>query len=257
MGKVAVVVLIDVAAHARLWGFWYFLACRLALSRTPGLVFWKVMGSGQNGGFQLKPSPSHQGLFCAFETDEDATAFLARSPVVGRYRAHAREFFSVKLRAFSSRGAWSGQSPLALEKNAVHPEGIIAALTRASIRPAVATRFWRRAPSTEASLRAAPGCLLAAGLGEAPLFRQATFSIWESAAAMDAYARTGAHAEAIRAAAQERYFSESLFVRFIPYDAEGAWQGCDASQIMTRPIATAQTKNTTKNTTENACRAAA
>jgi spheroidene monooxygenase len=40
---------------------------------------------------------------------------------------------------------------------------------------------------------------------------------------MDAYARGGAHLEAIKAAKLNNYFSESMFVRFVPYDAQGVW----------------------------------
>jgi spheroidene monooxygenase len=63
------------------------------------------------------------------------------------------------------------------------------------------------------------------GLGEAPLLRQATFSIWDDAASVDAYARGGAHGQAARAAYAEGYFSESMFVRFVPYGAQGRWKG--------------------------------
>jgi hypothetical protein len=42
---------------------------------------------------------------------------------------------------------------------------------------------------------------------------------------MDRYARSGAHLEAIRAAHQGQYFSESMFVRFVPYAPRGAWKG--------------------------------
>jgi spheroidene monooxygenase len=103
--------------------------------------------------------------------------------------------------------------------------GSIAGLTRASIRPQCAARFWRRAPPAERSLDAAPGCLLAIGLGEAPLLRQATFTVWESVAAMNAYARSGAHLEAIRASHDGGYFSESMFVRFVPEGLAGTWKG--------------------------------
>jgi spheroidene monooxygenase len=63
------------------------------------------------------------------------------------------------------------------------------------------------------------------GLGEAPLLRQATFSLWDSAQAMDAYARQGAHAAAIHGALREGWFSESMFVRFAPLSIEGRWHG--------------------------------
>jgi hypothetical protein len=69
------------------------------------------------------------------------------------------------------------------------------------------------------------GCLISAGVGEAPILRQATFTIWESQAAMDAYARSGAHLAAIKSAMQGQYFSESMFVRFQPFDATGTWKG--------------------------------
>jgi spheroidene monooxygenase len=59
------------------------------------------------------------------------------------------------------------------------------------------------------------------------LLRQATFSVWSSAAAMDAYARSGAHLAAIRAAYDGSYFSESMFVRFVPLEIHGRWKGQD------------------------------
>ena len=130
---------------------------------------------------------------------------------------------AVKLRAFSSRGSWDGA---AMTVTATPPAGgPVAALTRASIRPFHAWSFWRNAPPAELSLAGAQGCRLAAGLGEAPLLRQATFTIWDSIACMDAYARSGAHLAAIRAAHRGHYFSESMFVRFVPYAAEGEWKG--------------------------------
>jgi hypothetical protein len=74
-------------------------------------------------------------------------------------------------------------------------------------------------------LEAAEGCRLAVGLGEAPLLRQATFSIWDSVEAMNAYARQGAHQAAIEASMRGAYFSESMFVRFVPSQLQGRWMG--------------------------------
>ena len=220
--EVAVILLVDIAPGSRLWGWSRFVVARHALRRVPGLRFFKVLGSGHEGGFGLRPSGSRQGLFCLFETDAQADAFLS-SPLTAAYRQHAREFFSTKLRAFSSRGSWSG-TPLPVSVPA--PEtGPIATLTRASIRPRKARQFWSKAPPSERSLDQAAGCLLAAGVGEAPLLRQATFSVWDSIAAMDGYARSGAHLEAIRASRAGDYFTESMFVRFVPYAALGQWKG--------------------------------
>jgi len=42
---------------------------------------------------------------------------------------------------------------------------------------------------------------------------------------MNAYARSGAHLEAIQDAAQNDYFSESMFARFVPLQVQGQWHG--------------------------------
>jgi spheroidene monooxygenase len=220
--EVAVILLADIAAGSRLWGWSRFVVARFALQRVPGLRFFKVLGSGHEGGFGLRPSGSRQGLFCLFDGDAEADAFLA-SPMVAEYRQRGRECFSAKLRAFSSRGSWSGAT---LPVSVAAPEsGPIATLTRASIRARKVRQFWRKAPPSERSLDQAAGCLLAAGVGEAPVLRQATFSVWDSIAAMDGYARSGAHLEAIRASRAGDYFTESMFVRFVPYAAQGQWKG--------------------------------
>lgn len=183
----------------------------------------KTLGSGRGGGFGLLPSPSHQGLFCLFDDPASAADFLASSPLVARYREASHDCLRLTLRPASARGSWDG---LALAAGPSLPaDAPVAALTRAAIRPLAAPAFWRHAPAAQAGLTNAPGCELAIGLGEAPLLRQATFSLWRDAAAMDAYARTGAHQQAIHAAWQQHFFSESMFVRFAPLVIEGRWQG--------------------------------
>ena len=224
----AVVILVAVRQQSRVWGYSSFLLRRFALAKAPGMRFFKMLGSGYEGGFGLKPSASRQAMFCVFDSAAEADTFVASHRVVAAYRERAAEFFSVRLSVLSSRGSWSGRQPLAVGVGtAASPAvaGPVAALTRASIRPLAAVAFWRHAPAAERALGQAPGCLLAVGLGEAPWLRQATFSIWESAAAMDAYARRGAHGQAIQAAAGGRYFSESMFTRFTPSAAEGNWCG--------------------------------
>jgi hypothetical protein len=222
VGTVAVFLLADIAPRHRLWGYARFVIGRFVMRGVPGLVMSKVMGSGDGGGFGLKPSGSRQALFGLFTDEASADAFL-KSPKALAYQQRSQEFCSAKLRAYSCKGTWSGQS---IAITASMPEdGPIATLTRASIRPFSALRFWRMQPASEVSLNAASGCLLATGVGEAPFFRQATFSLWVNTAAMDAYARTGAHLAAIRAAHDGAFFSESMFARFVPCSLTGSWRG--------------------------------
>jgi len=221
-GKVAVILLADIESAYRFWGYARFVVQRFAMRHVPGLVFSKLMGSGHNGGFGLRPSSSRQALFCLFRDEVSADAFLI-SGTARFYASRSREFCTAKMRAYSCKGTWAGRS-IAVTVDA--PEsGPIATLTRASIRPLCAGRFWRMQPASELSLTQASGCLLATGVGEAPFLRQATFSVWSSVSAMDAYARSGAHLAAIRAAFDGAFFSESMFVRFVPSDLRGSWRG--------------------------------
>jgi spheroidene monooxygenase len=222
--EVAVFALFDVAPAARLWGWSRMAFGRAALMRARGVRFAKMLGAGADGGFSLaRPSASIQGAFCVLADDAAAAAFVADDGPLAPWRARSREWLSMRLRACSSRGSWSG---MRLSASVPLPAyGPVASLTRASIRPARAAAFWRMQPAAERALAQARGCRLSVGVGEAPVLRQATFTVWDDAAAMDAYARGGAHLEAIRAAAAGAFFSESMFVRFVPFDARGTWRG--------------------------------
>jgi hypothetical protein len=221
--EVVVLVLIDVRLDAIPWGWMRFVLGRLPLRHLPGLKFSRQLGSGFEGGFGLRPSFTRQGLFLVFENEALADDFMQASPVMAGYRRHARELCCLKLRAYSSRGSWGGTG-LAVAADAP-AAGPMAALTRGSIRPGLSLRFWRLSPPAQDALATAPGCRLAVGLGEAPLLRQATFSVWDSVQVMNDYARSGAHLEAIRSSQREGYFTESMFVRFVVQSISGQWNG--------------------------------
>lgn len=202
-----------------------------------GVRFARVLGSGQQGGFGLKPGLDHQGVFLMFDDVADALACVATSPLLAAYRERADECLVAVLQASSARGRWGGQAMRAIVPSP-GPDEPLMALTRASIKPTQTLRFWRHSPPSEAALAASPGCRLAAGLGEAPVLRQATLSLWDSTAAMNAYARKGAHQKAIEASYREGYFSEWMFVRFVPLLMQGRWQG--QTFELTRPEAAAR-----------------
>lgn len=230
VGQVGVLALVDFGEGSRWRGLRHLVFGRWALARWAGLRFGKVLGSGYEGGFGVKPSSSHQGLFCTFDDDAAADAFLESSKHIGLYRQHGASCITFKLRAYSIRGAWGGVLPLgqSVERPATGP---IASLTRGSIRPTRASRFFSFSPATEEAIMRHPDALLGIGLGEAPLFRQCTFSIWKSEAALMDYARGPAHQAATQAALAESHFSESLFSRLLAYDARGSWKGIEAGSL--------------------------
>jgi hypothetical protein len=242
LSGVVVVLLADFWRQHQAWGWLRLVAGATPYKDVPGLTSVKVMGSGHGGGFSLRPSASHQGLICTFSQLDLALQFLDSSAVQA-YRSRARECWSGVMSVQSARGQWDQQTWQASSAQALGaanessqavpaegltprpPVGPFAVLTRASIVPTKAMAFWRYAPAAQADLGQAPGCLLAMGLGEAPLVRQCTFSLWRDTAAMLQYAHHGAHQTAIAAAYKHQFFSESLFVRMQVLQMAGVWKG--------------------------------
>jgi hypothetical protein len=218
----AVLVLVQYRTNAMAWGLSRLVLGPWQLGAPAGLRFARILGSGREAGFGLAPSFERQGLLAFFDDLSSARGFLATSPAVKGRQARANDYLTALLTVSTCRGSWGGH---ALSPGLPIPaDQPVAALTRASIRPQHARTFWQHSPPSERSVGSAPGCRLAVGLGEAPLLRQATFSLWDSAADMSAFATHGAHRDAAQGAWQKNWFSEWMFVRFRPLAVEGRWR---------------------------------
>ena len=101
----------------------------------------------------------------------------------------------MRLRYAGGHGQWAGRDPFDGAAPAVPAPGErVAVLTRATIRPRRLVRFYRAVPAVDHALASADGCLRAVGIGEWPVARQATFSLWRDAAAIRDFAfRAGPH----------------------------------------------------------------
>lgn len=191
------------------------------MAKTPDIGFWKLCGSGTGEGFTPLPNTAVDARLATWPDHATARGRLADAPVYRRCRARSVECRTVFLTPTTSRGHWSGVAPFTVSAAASGP---LAALTRATIRPRVALRFWDRVPDISALIGSDPNVAIKIGIGEVPLLHQITFSIWPDAAAMSGFARTGPHAEAIRTVRAGNWFSEEL-ARFTVVSDSGTWNG--------------------------------
>lgn len=198
------------------------------LARTPGLRFVRLMGTGRGRTTSLSADLTRTAMFAVWHDADALERFLATSPIQSRWRA-ADEHYVARLRLIRGGGRWAGTEPLAampLVESA--PTSPVAVLTRADVHRRAWRPFVKAGRPVSEALGRADGVLAAVGIGEAPLGRQATFSLWRDAAALEAFAYGDpAHTDVIRRTRAEGWYGDELFARFAPTTVEGAWDGVD------------------------------
>jgi len=191
------------------------------LRRSPVVSFAKVLGTASDDFVPTAATPRRWAALTCWREAPD--------PRLTRWWAqHAEEAATLSLRPLHSTGSWDGHRPFDVH---LHPwDGPVLALTRSTVRPTKAVRFYRAVPAVAAELRAAGGCRVAFGIGEAPVLRQGTVSIWDSTAAMRTFAYAAPqHTRVVAATPTANWYAEELFARFALLDAQGTIDGASVT----------------------------
>ncbi len=180
------------------------------------------MGTGKNGSFDILPDFRQWSIMLFYNKSLfiDTSGKSIAKKLLGNFingwlkfsQAHIR---FIHLEPYAGHGSWDNQSFISQRKSSEEPVGRIAVLTRATIRLTRLIAFWKAVPSTSFQLDQHPGFVFSIGVGEIPLIKQATFSIWESEGDMKSYAyKMRAHQEVIKRTRDENWYAEEMFLRF-------------------------------------------
>ena len=200
---------------------------RLAPDGVPGLIWAQAAVTVPlAAGVLPPPRPTGVGLIAAWSGDEALDDFLERDPSARRLAGG----WHVRLQPLRASGSWTALPGLAEPEQPVDDDEPVAVVTLGRLRPRRAVAFLRTTAPAEREAVADPALVLSTALARPPQL-VATFSVWDTAAAMRSYAygsAVAAHVRAIRAHRARPFHHESVFARFRPYAARGAWRGTRA-----------------------------
>lgn len=215
--------------NSKLWAFGQMLFAHFFISKSPGLIFYKLMGSGRDIGFSLFPDWGVYALLGVWENEQAANDFFNHSAIYKSYQKKSSEQWTIFMKPIHTKGLWSGGNPFTpnLELDANNP--LIAVITRATIKPNKLFKFWRFVPISQRPIeRGCQGLIYTKGVGEVPVIQMATFSVWENLDSLKKYAYNSVeHREAIKKTHQIDWYKEEMFTRFQPFKTTGIWEGKD------------------------------
>lgn len=213
-----------------------FALFAMALHRLPlwlnrGISFYKLMGCGKNGTFDKHPDWQQWGILTATNQEIPSNNNNLYQQLYGSFIARWFKVFNCEtctffLQPIEGHGKWDGQESFgSLPKNTEY-EGLIAVLTRATIRLSKLSAFWKNVNQVAVQMGGADGFITSIGIGEMPYIKQATFSVWQSKEKMRSFAyQMHEHTAVIRKTHKENWYSEDMFVRFKPLKVVGTIKG--------------------------------
>jgi len=193
---------------------------RRLLKKNKKISFFKLLGTGKGETFTPKDANAQRWGLLVTLREEDIETF-DQSFVTNNWRRIATSEYRAVLRPISSHGQWSMREPFIVES--FEWNGPVAAITRARIKWRQNFTFWKAVPPITQALHSAPGLRSAIGIGEAPIGLQGTFSTWQSAADIRAFAyKSSAHVAAIDQTKKLDWYAEELFARFAIIEESGS-----------------------------------
>ena len=198
-----------------IFGFLSMAVFRWSLSKNKRIHFYKLMGCGKNGTFDIRPDLRQWAVLTTINHPFIEIKDLYGKFITKWWKRFDCELFTMVLQPTEGHGFWDGKKPFGDLLRHSNEEGLTVVLTRATIRLNKLKEFWQNVQTAAAPLQKAKGFIMSVGIGEVPWIKQATLSVWQNKHLMKQYAYgMKQHTTVISKTRKEKWYSEELFVRF-------------------------------------------
>jgi len=216
-------------------GFLSMALFRVPLFFNKQISFWKLLGCGKNGTFDIHPDWRQWGILTVNRQSSivnENHKLLYGSLLKAWWKFFRCETYTIILEPIEGHGTWDGKEVFGKLPKQSEYEGTIAILTRATIRLNRLQNFWKHVDAVATQMNNADGFITSFGIGEIPWIKQATFSVWQSKEQMKNFAyKIKDHTEVVRKTRQENWYSEDMFVRFKPIASFGSLHDIDPLKL--------------------------
>lgn len=211
---------------------------RIPLFFNKKLHFYKLLGCGKNGTFDIHPDWQQWAILLVAEKNNMENIQLEKgqeidnilhyfSPFIKQYLHFFHcEKLLLQLDPVEGHGTWDGKAAFGNLNRQSEIHNLVAVLTRATIRINRLKNFWKHVNAVADKMASTPGFIFSVGIGEIPWKKQATLSIWKDMESMKSFAyKQKEHVTVIQKTRQENWYKEEQFVRFKPVHCYGTLHG--------------------------------
>ena len=223
--KLALLTIAKYPLWATPFGFLSMVFFRFPLWLNSRPTFWRLMGCGKNGTFDIVPDLTQWAILTIVDidntdnpqtlTEQHLQRYYFGTFILNWFKVFKTTTTTFLLDPIEGHGLWNGKKVFGELAKQTDYDGEIAILTRATIRLNKLSGFWKNVNAVAVQMAGAPGFISSYGIGEIPFIKQATFSIWQSKTHMKQFAYgMQQHKDVIKKTHRENWYSEEMFVRF-------------------------------------------
>src|SRR3954469_21019777 len=138
---------------AAIFGLFSMAVFRWFLFKNKKIHFYKLMGCGKNGTFDIRPDMQQWAILVTTNHSFISTSELYGKFITRWWKRFNCELFTIVLQPTEGHGSWDNKKPFGDLPRQTNEDGLTAVLTRATIRWGKLKAFWQNVQSAAEPLQ--------------------------------------------------------------------------------------------------------